>query len=39
MPLSQRYEEKVRKCYFLARQYFKAELCCYIYIIIFGKDL
>ena len=39
LSLSQKYEERVQKFSFLARNYFKAELCCYIYIAIFGKHL
>ena len=35
--LSQKYTEKVRKCSFLARRHFKAELYHYIYIVIFGQ--
>ena len=39
MSLSQTFEERVRKCSFLARHHFKAELYRYIYIAIFGKHL
>ena len=39
MPLSQKYQERVRAFSFLARHHFNAELCHYIYIIIFGKHL
>ena len=39
MPLSQKYEKRVRKFSFLARHHFKAELYCYTYIVIFGKQL
>ena len=39
MSLIQKYEERVRKFSFLARHYFKAELYCYIYIVIFVKHL
>ena len=37
MSLSQKYEEKVGKTSFLTRHHFKAELYCYIYILIFGQ--
>ena len=39
MSLSQKYEERVRKFFFLTQHYFKAELHRYIYIVIFGKHL
>ena len=39
MSLSQKHEEKARKFFFFARHRFKAELYCYIYIVIFGKQL
>ena len=39
MSLSQKYEERVREFSFLAQNHFKAELCRYIYIVIFGKHL
>ena len=39
MSLSQKYEERVREFSFLAQHHFKAELCGYIYIVIFGKHL
>ena len=39
MPLSQKYKGSVWKFSFLARHHFKAELCRYLYIIIFGKHL
>ena len=37
--LSQKYEEKVRKAFFLVRHHFKAELHRDIYIVMFGKHL
>ena len=36
---SEVYEERVRTFSFLAQHHFKAELCRYIYIVIFGKHL
>ena len=36
---SQKYEERVRKFFFFARNHLKAELYRYIFIIIFGKYL
>ena len=39
MLLSQKYEERVQKFSFLIRHHFKAQLYCYIYIVIFGKHL
>ena len=39
MSLSQKYEERVRKFFFLARNHFKAELYRYIYIVIFCRHL
>ena len=39
MSLNQKYEERVRKFSILARHYFKEELYCYIYIVIFRKHL
>ena len=39
MPLSQKYEDTVRKFSFLARCHFNAESYCCIYIVIFGKHL
>ena len=39
LSLSQKYEERVRKFSFLAWHYFKVELYCCIYILIFGKYL
>ena len=39
MSLSQKYKDKTRKFFFLARHHFKAELYRYIYIFIFGKHL
>ena len=37
MSLSQKYEERVRRISFLTQLHFKAELCRYIYIVIFGE--
>ena len=37
MSLSQKYEETIRKFSFLTQHYFKAELYCYIHIVISGK--
>ena len=37
MSSSQKYEERVQKFSFLEQHHFKAELCCYIYIVIFVK--
>ena len=39
MSLSQKYEERLRKFFFLARHYSKADLCRHIHIGIFGKHL
>ena len=39
MPLSQKYDERVRKFFFLAHHHFKAELYRYIYVAIFGQHL
>ena len=39
MSLSKKYEERVQKSSFLARQHFKVELYRYIYIVILGKHL
>ena len=39
MSLCQKYEERVRKCPFLAQHHFKAELYRYIHIAFFGKHL
>ena len=39
MSLSQKYEERVRKFFFLVQYHFKAEFYRYIYIVIFGKNL
>ena len=39
MSLSQKYEERVRKFFFLAQRYFKSELHRCIYIVVFGKQL
>lgn len=39
MSFSKKYEERVQKFSFLARQHFKAELYRYIYIVILGKHL
>ena len=39
MSLSQKYEERVRKFFFLARHHFKADLDGYMCIVIFGKHL
>ena len=37
MPLSQKYEERVRKFFFLAPYHFKAELYRYSFTVIFDK--
>ena len=39
MPLSQKYEERVRKFFFLAPYHFKAELYRYTFTVIFDKHL
>lgn len=39
MSFSKKYEERVQKFSFLARQHFKAELYRDIYIVILGKHL
>ena len=39
MLLSQKYEDRVRKFFFLIQHYFQSELCYYIYIVIFDKHL
>ena len=39
MSSSQKYEERVRKFFFLARHHVKAELYHFIYIVVFGKHL
>ena len=39
IPLIQKYEERVRKFSFFARNHLKTELYRYIFIIIFGKYL
>ena len=39
MSLSKKYEERVSKFSFFARHHFKAELHCYIHIVIFGKHV
>ena len=39
MSLSKKYEVRVQKSSFLARQHFKVELYRYIYIVILGKHL
>ena len=39
MSLSQKYEERLRKFFFLARHCSKADLCRHIHIGIFGKHL
>ena len=39
MSLSHKYEERVQKFSFLVRHCFKAELYCYIYTVMFRKQL
>ena len=39
MSLSQKCEEREWKFSFLAQHHFKAELYCYVYVVIFGKYL
>ena len=39
MSLSQKYEERLRKFFFLARHRSKADLYRHIHIVIFGKHL
>ena len=39
MSLNQKYEKMAQRIFFVAPHHFKAELCRYVHIIIFGKHL